>query len=231
VYWGAQFIPSGWISVLFGLVPAITAILTAVFLKERAFTPAKAIGVLLGLAGLVVIFGHSADLGRHTILGVAAVLLSVVLNCVSMVWVQRSGEKLSPLAVTSGGLMISVGLYLMTWLAVDGIWPAQLPLRAMLSITYLAVFGSAIGFMLYYYLLKHLAASKVGLIMLVTPVTALLLGHLFNGEVITAAVWWGTALIVSGLASHQWGDTLWDRLSSTGPGNGEVGALDEEEEK
>lgn len=231
VYWGAQFIPTGWISVLFGLVPAITAILAALFLQERSFTPAKAAGVVLGLAGLAAIFGHSAGLGRHTLLGVGAVLLSVVLNCISMVWVQRSGEKLSPLAVTSGGLVISVVLYLITWLALDGVWPARLPLRAAWSLIYLAVFGSAIGFMLYYYLLKHLAASKVGLIMLVTPVTSLLMGHLFNGEAVTAAVWWGTALIVAGLAAHQWGDAFWDALLERWPGNGAAAALSEEEER
>ena len=158
-------------------------------------------------------------------------MLSVVLNCISMVWVQRSCEKLSPLAVTSGGLVISVVLYLITWLALDGVWPARLPLRAAWSLIYLAVFGSAIGFMLYYYLLKHLAASKVGLIMLVTPVTSLLIGHLFNGEAVTAAVWWGTALIVAGLAAHQWGDAFWDALLERWPGNGAAAALSEEEER
>jgi len=230
VYWGAQFIPSGWISVLFGLVPTFTALLTALFLKERSFTPAKITGLILGFAGLVAIFGHSADLGRQTILGAGAVLLSVMLNSVSMVWVQRSGAALSPLAVTSGGLLVSVAFYSITWLAVDGVWPADLPVRAMLSIAYLAVFGSTIGFLLYYFLLKRISVNQVGLITLVTPVTALLVGHFFNGEAISATVGWGTAAIMSGLALHQWGDVLWRKLWGEGLSSEQVTVLSKSEE-
>jgi drug/metabolite transporter (DMT)-like permease len=53
---------------------------------------------------------------------------------------------------------------------------------------YLGVFGSVIGFMLYYYTLKHLRVSTIALITLITPVTALLLGHYLNGENIRALV-------------------------------------------
>jgi drug/metabolite transporter (DMT)-like permease len=66
--------------------------------------------------------------------------------------------------------------------------------------------------------------------MLVTPVTSLLIGHLFNCESINAAVWRGTALIVAGLAAHQWGDALWDILLQRWPGRGAAEALREDED-
>ena len=52
--------------------------------------------------------------------------------------------------------------------------PADLPDRARFSITYLALFGSVLGFFWYYFLLARVSAVKVNLITLVTPVTALL---------------------------------------------------------
>ena len=61
-----------------------------------------------------------------------------------------------------------------------------------------------IGFTLYYYVIKHMDASKVSLITLVTPVIALLLGHWLNGEVIGLRLWLGTGLILFGLTVHQW---------------------------
>jgi drug/metabolite transporter (DMT)-like permease len=70
------------------------------------------------------------------------------------------------------------------------------------------VFGTVIGFSLYFYILKKLEASRVALIPLITPVSALLLGQFFNGETISAGVWQGTAFILLAISLHQWGDKL-----------------------
>ena len=56
VYWGAQFIPSGLISVIFGLTPIMTAWLAAQYLDEDHFGINKITGALIGLTGLAVIF-------------------------------------------------------------------------------------------------------------------------------------------------------------------------------
>jgi len=80
----------------------------------------------------------------------------------------------------------------------------MVPPRAAGAIVYLGVFGSVIGFALYYYVIKHLETSKVALITLITPVIALLLGHWLNGEIIGLRLWIGTALILLGLGVHEW---------------------------
>ena len=81
------------------------------------------------------------------------------------------------------------------------------------SIIYLAVMGSVLGFSLYFYLLNHVEASKVSLITLITPVTALVLGNLLNNEALTVWIVIGTLFILSGLASYQWGERLFKKLS------------------
>jgi len=83
--------------------------------------------------------------------------------------------------------------------------PRALPLRTGGAIAYLGVFGSAIGFALYFYVVRHLEASKVALITLITPVAALMLGHWLNGEAIGPRLAAGTGLILAGLAAHQHG--------------------------
>jgi drug/metabolite transporter (DMT)-like permease len=57
---------------------------------------------------------------------------------------------------------------------------------------------------LYYFVTKHLTAGTVSLITLITPVMALILGHVLNAERIPAIVWLGIVLIGSGLALNQW---------------------------
>ena len=204
VYWGAQYVPSGWIAVVFGLSPLVTGLFAALWLRERSLTPPKLAGVLLGLVGLVTIFVEGTDLGPDTTLGVVAVLISTLLHSASAVWVRRLSAGLSAIAVTGGGLAMAVPAFLLTWLAVGAEWPQALSSRAAYAILYLALFGSVLGFLWYFYLLREVEAVKVSLLTLVTPVTALLLGHWLNGEVISAAVWWGTGLILLGLALHQW---------------------------
>ena len=214
VYWGAQYIQSGLISVLFGLTPIFTSTLAALWLQERSLTGAKFGGMICGVAGLAVIFRDSLSIGDNAVFGIAAVLFSVLLHSASTVWVKRLGAALPAVSVTTGSLLLALPLYLLTWLAFDGSLPDAVPVRTSLSIIYLGVFGSFLGFLLYYYLLRHVAASSTALITLLTPVLALLLGQTLNGEVTSVSVWMGTAAILLGLALYQWGDLALHRLQA-----------------
>jgi len=204
VYWGAQFVPSGWIAVLFGLSPLLTSLFSAVWLSDHSLSRWKLAGLLLGVMGLMVIFSGGVEIGPHVGVGVAAVLLSTLLHSASAVWVKRLGTDLPALAVTGGGLSVAVPAFVLSWFVFDGAWPQALPERARFAISYLALFGSVLGFFWYYYLLNRVAPVKVNLVTLVTPVTALLLGHWLNGEVLLPTVWLGTGLILAGLTMHQW---------------------------
>jgi len=69
--------------------------------------------------------------------------------------------------------------------------------------------GSVLGFVLYYYMIKHMETGRIALINLITPVLALLLGHGLNNEAVLPQVWFGTAFILLGLALHRWGERWW----------------------
>lgn len=209
VYWSSQFISSGLISVLFGLSPVVTGVMAAIWLGETILTPFRIFGLGLGLAGLGAIFGFSLETGPGAVLGIIGVLLSVHIHSASAVWVKRIGAGLPALETTTGALLLAVPLFVAGWALFDGHWPAPLPPRAAWSILYLAVFGSALGFILYYYVLSRVQASQVALITLMTPVIALFLGQAVNGETVGARELAGTAVILAGLACFQWGDRVW----------------------
>jgi drug/metabolite transporter (DMT)-like permease len=208
VYWGAQFIPSGVVSVLFGLTPIATGILAVIWLGESKFTTTRIIGLLLAIAGLAVVFSAGFTLGENAMFGICAVLLSISLTAVSTVWLKHINAGLSPVAVTTGALIISTPLYALTWLLFDGQLPAHIPTRALSATIYLGVIGSVVGFILFFYLLKNMEASRATLLTLITPVLALLLGHALNNERVGIEVWLGTGMILTGLMSHEWGEIL-----------------------
>lgn len=211
VYWAAQFIPSGWISVISGLSPLITALLAAVWLKEPSVTPGKLSAYGFGIGGLALMYGSALQFSPDAILGITGVLASTLLQSISLVWVKRIDAKLPALSQVAGGLLLSVPLYLVTWLCRDGVWPDTLSTTGLSAIVYLGVIATTVGFTLYYFLLAHLAATQVASISLICPVSALLLGHAANHEPLTTTLWTGCLLIVTGLAFHQFFDRLMPR--------------------
>ncbi len=207
VYWGAQYIPSGLIAVIFGLTPLATGFMAALWLGERALSPVKVAGMALGIVGLAVIFEAGKQWENSSWMGISAMLVSVLIHSASSVWVKRLGVgiRLHPLAVNAGALSFAVPLFLLTWIATDRAVPETVTFQAAASIAYLGIVGTVVGFSLYYYILKHLSAAVIALITLMTPVLALLLGQGLNNETVQANVWWGTASILTGLLLYQWG--------------------------
>lgn len=209
VYWASEYIPSGWISVIFGLTPVVSSLAHRAFNPQSPVNRYEILGAVMGFAGLSVIFYDSFDIQALAGLGVILMLASVTVHSVSAVWVKHRGERLhaplSGMTITSGSLIVSIPLFVLNWALADGALPSTLPLRDISAIVYLGIFGSAIGFSLYFYLLKHITVRAVALITLLTPVIALWLGVQLNHEHISLATVAGTAIILSSLLVSQWG--------------------------
>jgi len=206
VYWAAQFIPSGWVSLIFGLSPVITGLMARFWLQGEPLTPARLAGMSLGLTGLSVIFATGVQMDGRVAFGVFGVLLSALIHSASGVWVKRINADVPAIVLTCGGLVIAAPLFLLTWLLNSGGLPADLSIKTVGSIAYLALFGSVLGFTLYYYVLKHVQATRVAMIALIAPVMALTLGNILNGEALSMEIMIGAMLILSGLALFEKGD-------------------------
>ena len=205
VYWCAQFIPSGWISVLYGLSPLVTGVLAFYFLQEDSLTVYKVIGMLLGLVGLMLIFVFGSDLNDNALIGIISCLMAVVVTGGSSVWIKRLNQQanLTGLQVNIGGLIIALPLFIMLWLFFSNELIPTVTLRSGLSILYTGTVATALGFSLYYYLLKNIDATRVALISLITPITSLILGSWLNNEPIFKTIWLGAALICLGLICFE----------------------------
>ena len=205
VYWGAQFVESGLISVIFGLTPIVTGLFAVVWLKEEAFTFPKAIGLVFGVIGISIIFTRGVQFGHLSILGISAIVFAMLLHSGSTVLMKQVQGSIKSLDVVYGGLLVSMPMFAIAWLVLDQPWPDTVSDRSLISIGYLGVMGSVVGFLLFYYVLQNISASRVGLIPLFTPALALILGSQLNHEVIPIIVWLGSGLIILGMSVYQWG--------------------------
>ena len=204
-YWGALHIPSGLISVIYGMSPLVTGVFMTLWLSERTLTPIRVVGLALGLTGLWLIFGQPWPGDGRATLGTLAVVVGMTVQVLGLVWIKRMNQGISSLAITTGSLGFAMPCFVLAWLIADSArLPPDTTPRAAVAIVYLGVLGSVVGFTLYYYIIKHLDAGRVALIMLITPVTALLLGQTLNAEFIPGMGWAGIALIGAGLVLYEW---------------------------
>jgi len=204
VYWGSLYIPSGLISVLYGLSPMLSGAIAFFWLKERELTPVRVIALLVALSGLSLVVSARISIDENAWRGILGTLLSVLFFAWSAVWVKKANAGLHPMVQTSGTLWVSSLIYLLT-LPFFGLHiPDDWSLQSKLGLGYLVIFGSIVGFMLYFFILKYLSAARVTLITLVAPVLALSWGNLFNGEEFQRTTLQGAVLLLTGLALYQW---------------------------
>ena len=213
VYWAAQFIPSGWISVVSGLTPLVTALFAAIWLNERSLTVGKILSYLLGIIGLAVMFGSADKLNSSAMLGVFGVLASVALQALSAIAIKRLATQLPALTQVTGGLLFALPFYFLTFEIGNGQLPLQFSLTHFLAVLYLGIIATPVGFMLYYYLLSQRSATQVSLVTLISPVLSLWLGHSLNNEPMTLEIMLGTTLILLALLSHNFFDVFSAKLN------------------
>lgn len=203
-YWSARFVPSGWISVIFGLSPFMTAFMAAAYLKERSLGWGKLFAYSLGVCGLLVMFNSALELNEQAIAGLIGVLVATFIHAASAVWVKQIDAGIGALPLVTGGLSISVPLYLATWYVMEGLaFPQNIEPKALYSIIYLGVIATTLGFALYYFVLNNMQATNVAMMNLLTPVMSLFLGYSVNQEPITPTTLAGTALIMLALLIYE----------------------------
>jgi len=205
IYWAEQYIPSGLTAVLFGVLPIYTAGLVLLFLREEPVHPRFFLGVGIAVGGLVLAFGESVSLGTSERAGLAAaaVLVSPLASSIGTIGQKRRAAGLDPFAL-NGWSMLAGGLVL---LAVSGLgesWgDARWTGEAVASMLYLAVFGSAVTFVVLTILLRELPAVTISYLPLVLPFGALLFGWALEGEPLTLPAIGGALLVAAGLAVAQ----------------------------
>lgn len=204
VYWASLWIPSGLISVIFSTTPFVMGLLSWCWLGKQVFTVQRVFALLLAVAGLLVVFADQwSQVDENSMYGLIAMVGSVLLFAISSTWLQTMEVSPPVLQKTTGGLCFSVPPLALAWWLLDGELPWPVSLEGGLSILYLGVFGSLVGFAIYYFLLHRLSAYVVSTVGMASPVFALLLGNALAGEALTASIWAGTGLVLFGLTLYH----------------------------
>lgn len=200
VYWGEQYVPSGLASVLFAVFPFFVVLFSYFIIPDEEISKWKFLGLVIGFSGIVVIFSDQfgGDLTSY-LMGMIAVVLSGIMQAGIAVMIKKHGRYLDPLAMNFLPMLIAGIILLVSGFLFEDISTLRFDSNAVLSVTYLALFGSVITFTSYYWLLKHINIILLSLTAFITPVIALILGWLLSGEILLVNHLAGSAMVLTGL--------------------------------
>ncbi len=205
VYFSAEYISSGLIALMFGLLPFFTAILSKPILGKSSLLPRKIIAIILAIAGLLFIFYDDKILKDKAYIGLLLMLGSNLIFAACTLWMKKINKILNvpPFEQTLGAMAFSLPGMLISWFFVVGYQPLQFSSVSIASLLYLSLFASLVGFAAYYHILNSMSVDTVALIPLITPITAMILGVIVADEIITRAMYVGAAFILVALIIHQ----------------------------
>lgn len=191
VCWAEQYVSSGMAAIISALVPFWIAILSVVVLKSAMISYKAVIGLFLGFLGIIGIFSdHLTDLANPNYRwGVIAIIGSTLFWSVGSILFAKYKVKVN-VFFGAGIQMAFSGMVLMVYNYASGDATNLLEIHyfGYLSIIYLAIFGSLIGYVAYLYALARLPATRISVYAYVNPIVALLLGWVILGEKLNAMI-------------------------------------------
>lgn len=200
VYWAEQFVPSGLASVLFGVYPFFVAIFSYFRMPNETIGKLKIIGMSLGFIGIVVIFSDSFSTDfSNLFLGMIAVALSGIMQAWIAVTLKKSGKHLNPLSMNFIPMLIAGIVGLTFGLLTENLSYININDIAVISVLYLAFFGSLVTFTIFYWLMKKINVIMLSFTAFITPIIALLLGWIIYKETLTTQHLLGSILVLFGL--------------------------------
>ncbi|HEX4681692.1 MAG TPA: EamA family transporter [Gemmatimonadaceae bacterium] len=205
VAWAEQRVPSGVAALIVAVVPLWMVLID--WLRPRGIRPRALVmlGVVIGLAGLVVLIGPRTIVGQGDVDAAAtAVLMVGALSWAAGSIFNRHGARPASSAMATGAQMLGGSLVMLAAGAalgeLRGFRLANVSALSWAGWSYLVTFGSLIGFTAYIYLLGAVSPAKASTYAYVNPMVAVLLGWAIAGEAVTARTAAAAAIIVVGVA-------------------------------
>jgi len=199
IAWGEERISSGLASILNSTTPLWTAVLVYWVIPSDRPSPLNYVGVLIGLAGVVILV--VPDLAAKgvggNVVGAVAVVLASLSYAVNALYQRRKMRGFSVYEVALGQLAATAVLAIP--FAAPVLPSVHVALASLAAVIALGVGGSGIGLLLYFYIMNTLGPVRATGVTLLVPVTAVIWGVILLHEVVTPPIIIGMVVILTGI--------------------------------
>jgi drug/metabolite transporter (DMT)-like permease len=201
LFWAELHVSSGLAAVLQATIPIFGMVSAHWMLPDEPLRLQRLAGAIIALGGVTVICGRLLGFnGPLAFWGGVGVVIGAASAAFANVLVKARSIQLAPAMLAAWQMMFGIAPLLVLGFAVDGN-PAHFHWTAMalFCLLYLAIIGSALTFLLLYWLLPRLTVAQLQSISLITPPGAVMLGWLLGGETFPASSLLGAALVLTGV--------------------------------
>ena len=201
--YGLKFTTAAEAGIITSTTPAVVAIISFLYLKER-LSLNQAIGIALAVFGILLInvLGEPFDSerGRYALLGNVLIFGAVIGEAAFTIFPKMSSQTISPLRTATVmsvlGLMMFAPFALYEALYFDF---AQTTLFDWGLVAYFGVMVTVAAFLLWFDGVKRVMASEAAVFTAVMPVSAVVLSYLILGEAFAWAHVWGGLCVLAGI--------------------------------
>ena len=204
LFWGEQFTTAGIGAIIVGLNPVLTTVFSRALLKDDRVGPAGYAGLGLGLLGIVVLASlKPGSLLDARGLGELAALGAVASWGLGSVLVKRAQHRMDVFAFIGWHSLLGALVLHAVSLATEGGGRAVFDFGGSVSLFYLAVLSSGIGFVVYFTLIERLGPIRVNTVSHIAGLFATVSGFHVLQETIELRALGAFGLIVSGFVLVQ----------------------------
>lgn len=185
VFWAEQYVTSSMTAVLYTSSPLIVSSLTP-FMTGKSVPRPAIVAMTIAAGGIGVLFHSQLMATTSSLLGGIAILLSVACSGWSALYAKKHTLSVAPVVSTCIQLVVGAVVLLAASAIVENGQTLQWSMKVTLGMLFLALFGSAIAFATYYWLLRKLHPYQLSTIALIVPIVAIAEGALLLQEPIPA---------------------------------------------
>lgn len=195
---GQQTIASGLSGILYSIIPLLTLLLGALFLRDERLGFARFAGIALGMAGVVVVIGPSVlgGLGQHAV--AELITLCGPIAYASAMVLMRRFRHIDPVSLTAGAFVAASLILVPLAFIFENPLQARLGAGGMVTLLALATVGTILPAILNYLLVQRVGATRAAIAMFLMPVLAVFGGWAFLDERLGFHAFAGLALILVG---------------------------------
>jgi drug/metabolite transporter (DMT)-like permease len=203
IVWGQTHIASGLASILNATTPLWTVLVAHVLTNDERATANRLAGVAFGFVGVATMIGVDAmsGLGGNVIAECAVLAAALSYACAGIFGRRFRAFGLPPLVAATGQISAAALILAPVALFADRPWTLQPSAAALFATFALALFSTAIAYVLYFRILATAGATNLMLVTFLIPVSALVLGTLILKEPIYLKHLFGMLMIGLGLGA------------------------------
>ena len=214
ITFGEEHIASSLTGILVASAPIFTALLGMAGFGAERVTGWNLTGVLIGLAGVAMLFGVDLTGDSTALLGGLMVLVASLGYAIGAIYLRKRLGHLKPIGLAAASMTTSAVL-----LTIPALFflPTEVPpLDSAASIVALGTLGTGVAFGLFYKLIAEVGAAKSSVVAYLAPGFSLFYGASLLGEPVTVGAAGGLALILAGSWTAAEGKPPWQRRRRVG---------------